>query len=297
MLRVRDYLLASNKINEEIIIVNISDIHSEVERLTNALSYAKSIKADIITIPGDLFDSFENEQNDKIVEILNNYKDSLIFISIGNHDLIEFDRAGFFAKVHEKRDFKYFNKLTSDNIKVLSNKDIIKYKNLEIMGFDPGYDWYVNTHENKEKFNLLMQEYLSDKNNSSKFRMLLIHSCNALLVNNKIKQEFQEVNLVLSGHNHAGIMPEIFQGISKYNRGIIGPFEKWFMKSSYGFWTKGNMSIVLSNGLTKMGKSHGPKWLCALINSALKDDIDVIKLVKGDKHTLELKGKELKRLD
>lgn len=294
MLRVRNYVLKNNKIKNSIVIANISDIHSSVSRLEDALSYAKVINADIITIPGDLFDSFNNECNEDIVELLNNYNGAKIFISLGNHDFIEFDRPGLFAKVHETKDRKFFKELTNDNIKVLSNEDIIKYKGIEIMGLDPGYDWYQNTREDKDKFVSILAKYLKDKETSNNFRILLLHSCNALLDNNELTKPIDGVNLVLSGHNHAGITPEIFQGISKYNRGLIGPFERWFMKSSYGYWKNGETSIILSNGLTKMGKGHGPKWMCKSINTLLKDDIDVITLENGE-DSLELRGKELIR--
>lgn len=114
-----------------------------------------------------------------------------------------------------------------------------------------------------------------------------------MIIDNELKDEINGVNLVLSGHNHAGQMPDCLQKFSKNNRGIINPYEKFFAKGSYGFWTNKNTSVILSNGLTKMGEGHGSAFLCKTMNAALKPDIDVIKLINGDEHRLTLVKKEL----
>lgn len=296
MLRVRYYTLESNLITNDIKIVNITDVHSDVQKLTCALDYANEINADIITIAGDLFDSVENENNQRIVDLLT-CQSINVYISIGNHDLISFDRKGFFAKVHEEKDMRYFNLLKSaKNIKVFTdNTEVEEYENILLTAFDPGYSWYYNSRENKEKFAYLFQEYLSNYQVDNKFRIMLLHSCNGVIIDNELKNEIEGINLILSGHNHAGQMPDCLQRFSKNNRGIISPFSKFFVKGCYGFWTNNNTSVILSNGLTKMGEGHGPAFLCKLMNAILKDDIEVINLTNGDEHKLSLTKKELKK--
>lgn len=294
MLRVRNYSLESELIKKDIKIVNITDVHSDVEKLTCALLYAKSIDADIITIAGDLFDSVENENNQSIVDLLT-CQSINIYISIGNHDLISFDRKGIFAKAHEERNMTYFKLLDeAKNIKVFTdNTEVEEYGDILLTAFDPGYSWYYDSKEDKDQFASLFQEYLNSYKASNKFRIMLMHSCNGLIIDNELKSEIEGINLILSGHNHAGMMPDCLQKFSKNNRGIINPFKEFFAKGCYGFWTNNNTSVILSNGLTKMGEGHGPAFLWRTVNAILKDDIEVINLTNGDEHRLSLTKKEL----
>lgn len=294
MLRVRHYTLTDKLISKSIKIVNISDVHSDYDKLKGAIMYANSIKTDIITITGDLFDNVSNNNNQKIVDLLAS-QNIKIYISLGNHDYINFDRKGFFAKCHIENNMSYFDYLNSTpNVKVFTNNtEVEEYDNILLTAFDPGYSWYYDSKEDKALFSKLFKEHLKKYEKSSKFRIMLLHSCNGLIIDNELKAEIPNVNLVLSGHNHAGQTPEFIQEFSKNNRGIICPFEKIFMKGSYGYWTHNNTSVVLSNGLTKMGESHGPALLCKSMNAILKNDIDVITLTNGNKHELKLNKKEL----
>lgn len=296
MLRVRHYILSDKLISKPIKIVNISDVHSNYEKLQAALTYASFIDAEVITIAGDLFDSIENENNQRIVDLLAN-QNIKTYICLGNHDYVSFDRKGLFGIVHEVNDMSYFEYLNSKpHIKVFTNNaDIEEYNDIIFTAFDPGYLWYYNTQENKELFSKLFHDYLNLFEGTNKFRIMLLHSCNGLIIDNELTREIPNINLVLSGHNHAGLTPEFIQNISKNNRGIICPFEKFFKKGSYGYWTNNNTSVILSNGLTKMGESHGSALLCKSMNAILKDDIDVITLVNGNKHELKLNKKELIR--
>ena len=98
MLRVRNYNLTSSLIDEEISILNLADVHSDIPNLIDAINYAIIIKVDAITIAGDLFDSADNSHNEEVVKVLKRVKDIPIYISIGNHDLVSFTGVGLFSK-------------------------------------------------------------------------------------------------------------------------------------------------------------------------------------------------------
>ena len=83
MLRVRNYNLTSSLIDEEISILNLADVHSDIPNLIDAINYAIIIKVDAITIAGDLFDSADNSHNEEVVKVLKRVKDIPIYISIG----------------------------------------------------------------------------------------------------------------------------------------------------------------------------------------------------------------------
>ena len=297
MLRVRKYNMESPLIDKDLVVVNITDVHSDVKKLISALEYASNVGANIITIPGDLFDSVDNSHNREIVDTLKKEKDMPIYISNGNHDLVNFMGKGLFAKAEENRNLKYYESLDENaNIHVfLSNEEIFYVDGIEVTGFDPGYSWYDKNKESSELFKVLLDKYVIHFNKSNKFRIMLLHSCNGLIQNNKLAYSLENFNLILSGHNHSGITPEFIQELSKSNRGFAGPYNKWLMAGSYGYWTKENTSVILSNGLTKMGESHGSKLTTNLVNKLLKSDIEVIKLTNGKAHDLKLVSKSVQK--
>lgn len=297
MLRVRYYKLEDSLIKTNIKVVNMSDIHSNVPYLNEALDYALKLDADIITIPGDLFDSVDNAHNEEIVEVLKGVENTQIYISNGNHDLVTIQGRGPFAKLTYEPDKKYYESLNSaKNIHVfLNNSDKYFYKSIEIVALDPGQDWYDKTCENEEVFKSILDEYLSWLDKGNTFRLMLLHSCNGLISKNTLESEIAGINLVLSGHNHACLTPEFIQGISKKHRGLFGPYNRLFMQGSYGTWTTGNTSVILSNGLTKMGESHGSKIVRNLVNNVYKPDIDVIELTHGESHSLKLSRKYVQK--
>lgn len=290
MLRIKYYSLEDSLINENIKIVNATDVHSNVLYLKDVISYAEYIGADVITIAGDLFDSVDNIYNGEIVDTLKSVKDIKIVISNGNHDLVKIKGKGLFAHLTYEPDYQYYNSLKeSENIHVLlKSEDLFSFKSIDFTSLDPGQEWYDVQKEDSKVFKSILDEYLKELSDEKKFRVMLLHSCNGLIINNKLPEEIKNVNLILSGHNHGCLTPEFFQDISKNNRGLIGPYNRLFMKGSYGFWENGNTSVILSNGVTKMGESHGSKLITNIVNKLYKQDIEVIELKKGENHSLRL---------
>lgn len=292
MLRIRNYELKNNLIKKDTVIVNISDIHSDTEKLKSAINYINLIEPDIVTIPGDTLDTVDNEENDKIFELLSELAmTTKVFIGLGNHDFLSFKSTGYKRIGYVNKDCKFFENLKKKSKvnTLISNDEIYEVNGLQIIGFNPTFAWYSKEYENKEDFFKEFNEYKSNlKLKKDKFTIMLTHSCNGIITDNKLESEIDNVNLILSGHNHAGVTPEILQKLSKNNRGIMGPYNKWFMKSCYGFWTKDNTSVILSNALTKVGKSHGSKLLSNMADIILKSDMEVITLKNGDTHSLKL---------
>ncbi len=100
----------------------------------------------------------------------------------------------------------------------------------------------------------------------------------------KIDMGLDNINLILSGHTHGGLMPKIFE---KFNRGIITPDKQLFPKNVSGLFTCPNedFSVAISRGFLKIPgtvvnelKAFGTPIYN--INSLLKPDIDVLTLKK-----------------
>ncbi|MCH5167216.1 MAG: metallophosphoesterase [Erysipelotrichales bacterium] len=291
MLRIRNYLLKNNLIKKDTVIVNITDIHSEYKKLKDIVKYIDLIQPDIVTISGDTLDSINNANNQEVFNLLVELSKKVkLFIGVGNHDSLIIKKSGLFAKTREVKDYTFFDNLKKEtDAKVfIDNNEVYDINGIRILGFNLPIEWYKDG-ENVLEFNKRFDTYKKEINLSDDvFSVLLIHSCNGIINNNKLNNEINGVNLVLSGHNHAGITPEFIQKYAKMNRGLIGPYSKWFMSGCYGYWTNNNTSVILSNGVTKMGKSHGSKLVRSLVNGILKSDIEVITLTNGNEHSLEL---------
>lgn len=83
------------------------------------------------------------------------------------------------------------------------------------MAFNLPYSWYYEKKEAKEEFDKLFKDFLLQMNETMKFRILLLHSCNGLIIENRLLKKIPFINLILSGHNHAGQTPEFIQDMSK----------------------------------------------------------------------------------
>lgn len=289
MIRFRKYELVSDKIKKNKTILNITDVHSDVDNLKDILSKLDKIKPDLITISGDLIDSINDKDNGELLLVAKEISDRYpTYVVLGNHDIVRID------KNKARREFKeipfYLNLDSKSNAHIFQNNNE-KYflsDDICVIGFNLNQAWYKKYKEDRDMFNEMFKEYLKKiKIDKSKFNILLVHTPNAL-VNDGIIPSIDGIDLILCGHNHCGLTPEFIQKISKKNRGIVAPYNGFFPTYAYGYFTNKNTSLIISNGLTKISKTHGNKLVSGIINGILKKDAEIIELKKGKGHKLTL---------
>lgn len=290
-IRIREYDLYTDKIKKAKKILNISDVHSDVRNFNNVLNVVDSINPDFITIAGDLIDSTNNKENDKLLEMTKDFTDRyLTYLVLGNHDIVKLVKNKVRRVV---KDIPFYNRLDSEsNIHLLmNNTEVYNLGNdIQIIGLTLENKWYKKYREDKKMFKEILNDYLKKtKIDKNKFIILLLHSSNGLVDNNEL-MHIDGVNLVLCGHNHGGLTPEFIQKMSKKHIGLAGPYGKFFIKDAYGYWTNNDTSLILSNGVTKMGKIHAGKFIRTIVNDIYKCDAEVINLIPAKKHKLVLKS-------
>jgi len=262
--KTNDIIYVSNA-KSKINIVQISDLHyssliseKQLENIKNKIS---NLNPDYITITGDTIDSTESiETEDKKKIILNFFKSlgsvAPTIISLGNHD--------FYNKKKKKIVFnypEYFWNQVNDipGIHLLDNQ-IYKTKEIEFFGYTQPKRYYWS--KTKEKNNAsIMEKDLKNKNNylqeSSVPKIGLIHSPTCI-TNNKIINELQNFDIVLSGHMHNGCVFPILDEIWKSNVGIIDASKNFFPHNCRGKIVKksGNkvVNIIISGALTTFSK-------------------------------------------
>ena len=131
-LKVNNYLFSSKKINKDINILNITDVHSNINALKLIEKYIDTESIDYIVMVGDILDrhNLDNE-NTFIDELINLSKKKQLLISLGNHELYKYKQKENITK-RELEKSNYYKRLekekniiiTLDDIKTITNKDI-----------------------------------------------------------------------------------------------------------------------------------------------------------------------------
>ena len=260
-IKLKTDIVYNNNTNKDLIIIHLSDIHfntnTKVKDLDMIYNEVNKVKPDYIMITGDLIDTPEiTKNNDKIKELItflsNIAKISKIMIAIGNHDVLH------------QNDYRFFNKLNDlYNIYVLDNTSY-QDEFIYVAGFTLPSEYYynINKSENKE---VLLNHLDSHKELINKLprnipKVALIHSPVRVSENESLKR-LHEYDLILSGHTHNGMVPDILEFLFKGNIGIISPYKNFFPAVAKGKIEKDidnkKITLIINGAYTKLSKKSG----------------------------------------
>ena len=74
------------------------------------------------------------------------------------------------------------------------------------------------------------------------------------------KTNLKNIDLVLCGHMHGGLMPRFLRKIFK-NSGIINPSKRLFPKNVYGKLSKEDSTIIITSGITIVSHLNSFRFL------------------------------------
>lgn len=256
-------------------IVVLSDIHyyhkKNMKKLNRVLDDVKNCHPDYICIPGDMIDErhIKDEQIflDWLVELKNICP---VIISLGNHEFIK-SKKDYFCY-----DYDFFDKISKiDNIYFLDNKSQ-KIGGINFTGITlPGEYYYDEEENNKEYLINYINKKIKVKSNS--FNVLLCHSPIELIKKDVFTSlnMANKIDLVICGHMHGGITPNILKKYLK-GRGLISPHRDIFVKHSYGEYNINNTKFVISSGITK--SSYRNKF--SLLDFLFAPEITIIDIIR-----------------
>ena len=260
-IKLKTDIVYNNNTKKDLIIIHLSDIHFNINTKQKDLDMiyneVNKIKPDYIMITGDLIDTPEiTKNNDKIKELItflsNMAKISKIMIAIGNHDVLH------------QNDYRFFNKLNDlYNIYVLDNTSY-QDEYIYVSGFTLPSEYYynINRSENKE---VLLNHLENHKELINKLprnipKVALIHSPVRISENESLKI-LHEYDLILSGHTHNGMVPDILEFLFKGNVGIISPYKNFFPAIAKGKIERDidnkKITIIINGAYTKLSKKSG----------------------------------------
>ena len=279
------YQETSKKLIKNKKIFLISDLHIGIGFNIKKLDkIKKEIEKEIpnyICIPGDIIDN-TNIIKDKEDIVINFLKDistnTKVIISLGNHDVCRLirDKKGKRWEYDKRDDF--FNKIRNiKNVYLLEN-EIYTDKDICFIGLSLSYEYYKTTGES---INVLEKELnaLNVKIDKNKYNVLLCHSPHRLTNERIIKTKImKDIDLILSGHMHNGMVHPIMELIWKGNKGIITPTKELFPKAKV---TRGRIklndkNLIISGGITKLSNSSA--YIISPLNCLYPMNIEIINI-------------------
>ena len=285
----KHYSINTNKTTKTTTICLFSDIHytdtMKISKLNEIKESIVNNKPDYICIPGDIIDSTRILDDPKKHLNLINFLKGIgelapVYISLGNHDTLKITN-----KTHQYDNNNFWNQdLTKYNINILKN-EIKENNNIRFIGYNPSYDYYYNK-EKKESLEILIKDFKDkiQEFNNQKINILLCHSpiniINKELYNSM--SSYKNIDIILSGHMHNGMIPKIIDNIFPKNRGIIAPNRTLFPDNARGIKKmkidNKEINLIISGGISKIQKC-APRIL-QLGNISFEPQIEYIKINK-----------------
>ena len=252
-IRINNYILESPKLDKSKNIINISDIHSNIEVLKKIRKILEKSTAqdDYICITGDMVDTIDDFRNEQMIKELSKIGNiSKTFLSLGNHEFIGSDNKKYMC---------FFNELSnySDCFCLVKEYDsIVLNNNIIINAINMPLSYYEDAESKLSAYKFIKNIKLNVE--KSNFNILLSHTPNWIFKNNKEINNLEilkNMDIILCGHNHGGLMPVFLQDIINNHYGLVGPYSKVFQSNAYGIYNEVDTSILISNGVTKISET------------------------------------------
>ncbi len=244
----KEYIVYTSKVNKEIKISLISDLHSMYcgKNHSTLFKFIKQENPDFIVLAGDIFDG--KRKDTAAVEFLEKLPRNIrSFYVTGNHE-------------HKNGRWKEYLKCIKENGITVLDSDTVRFEKLNI-SFSGIFDYNRSVFDDVsfsvpdaiEKIDI----------DEDEFNILVAHT--PFLLDTYLKKNF---DLILSGHTHGGQIriPLILNGL--YNRG----FRKrlgFFPPYCGGEYRHGNLTHIVSRGV-----SNNPAWMPRIFNR--KEFVNVI---------------------
>lgn len=240
----------SNKLNKKIVL--ISDIHyynkNDIYILNKVLDKIKKINPNYICISGDTIDNSSVYDFDLLLTWLKKLASiSKVIMVLGNHEFY-LNKKNNIYKLNED----YINQIKKiNNLYLLDNENII-INDINFIGITLPITHYMYKGESKEDF----KKYIKNiKTNNKYYNVLLCHS--PINISRKDIIDSIDVDLVLCGHMHGGIVPRFLRFLFG-TRGLISPQKNIFPNNVYGNIKIKNKNIIITSGINVLSQSHFP---------------------------------------
>ena len=230
---VTNYEISSVKINSDVNIVMIADVHDQHCKVKDEIvDRIKQLKPDIILCVGDIIDN-ESESDKSIIEFLESLNEIAdVYSSLGNHELEYSDTEQLIEDI----------KNTGATVLDKEYQDIEVNGNTIRIGGMYDYAFSQETGDiDQETMKSDVYNFLTEMKQTSSFQLMMAHRPDSFVFGNAYKWN---LDLVVSGHYHGG------QVILPYVGGLYAPELGWFPKVAYGHYKLKDMDMIVTRGIS-----------------------------------------------
>ena len=233
---ITNHSITTNKINNFINLVIISDLHDNQlgENNKDLIDNINFLSPDMVLIVGDMLNKDSKNSNtvtNLMKQLCKNYK---VFYSLGNTEK------------------NYIEARTSNLVEELENLGVTvlddEYKDVNVNGniirIGGIYDYAFDTKK-------YTQDFLSKFEDTDNYKIMLAHRPDSFIFNNVTKD--WNIDLVVSGHTHGGQVVLPFAG------GLYAAEQGWFPKYDKGLFDFDDTKILITSGLGS-GKEILPRF-------------------------------------
>lgn len=266
--KVNNYDLYSSLLDTKQKLVFLSDIHNETSKFIAITNKIKECEPSMIIIGGDLGNS-ASESHAEINELLCNFRIiAPTVVTIGNKDQMDsVDSSNVLdIKWRENTNKEWYKNIEKCDCELLSDKfNRFDYsRDLSVIAMNPPFEWYEGQSESMENFIKYYATIPSAELDPERFNIVVCHSPNGLITKkgNLISCNelplLKNASIVLSGHNHAALVPNFLRNLMPKNMGIINPQSKVLQPNMYGVYTNNEgQYLINSGGITKLASNTG----------------------------------------
>lgn len=237
-LEAEEYTISSDRINSEVKLALISDLHDHTfgEKNEELVQMLKEQEPDLILMAGDMINDISKDSH-VAVELIEQVKDiAPVYYSLGNQEE------------------DYIGRGTSDLLNELKDAGAIvldeSYQDIQVNGnairlggmYDYAFALDGNNTTKKKNMRPSLYQFLTDFQDTDSYRLMMAHRPDSFIFGDAAKT--WDIDLVVSGHNHGG------QVILPFLGGIYGGDQGWFPKYVDGVHHfKKVKNMVITRGL------------------------------------------------
>lgn len=233
VLETENYNIETDKISASVKIAFISDMHHKEFGKDNfrLVRKIREQNPDLIAVGGDMVSNSDTDHK-CLINLLEKLTDiAPVYFAYGNHE------NRYVNKIKMAEDIRNTGTILLDNEYTNFSTPEMNGEKIIIGGLSdyPYYEKYYPHYQNDERF--FLDEFISlDKEN---YCILLAHQPEFYMW----KLHEYEIDLILSGHTHGGLIQLPFVG------GVFAPTQNFFPEYDEGYFSNGNTSMIVTSGL------------------------------------------------
>ena len=231
----RRYEIISDKVSKNVRVVFLSDLHNKVYGKNNdvLIKAIKDQKPDIALLGGDIMTAYPGRDFSVATSFVRAIKEKFpVAYALGNHEY----RARIYPEVYGSLFDDYKNEISGMGIEFLDNSFVTFFNEINVYGLTMDAVYY-----RRFRHYPMADDYtkgLLGERDNEKFNIVMAHDPDYFDSYANWKPD-----LVLSGHNHGGVVR-----IPGW-KGVISPMWRLFPRYDGGRFKKGSSTMIVSRGL------------------------------------------------